>query len=343
MAPLPIIIGVLFDGAELPPENAAHLRAMRLKLDQVNQHGGIEGRQVELACVAANGAHSGLPENTVAAWKKLAERREVLGIIGPAISDNALAVIDTVEEGKVPTIQWSGHELARGEWYFHFQLGHLPDEGVYLARLIAREGHTRVGVLQAGVVGEGYFEYFAREARLAGLEIVSQQLAHVHQTNVVAEMRRIQEANPHCVVFLGMSEPTLAFGRAIAELKWTIPRYANIAMASVTRSPETLAQNEGIIWTDQYEPRNPVLAKLREDYRRRYSEENETGHQPDSKRVEGGAGAGAPGPLCHGRCQCSHGFQPLGPAGHQRPRPAHISHHSERARGDLHTLRVLAG
>ena len=271
MPPMPIKIGVLYDAPTINPANP-NFRAMELRLEEFNARGGVEGRQVELVYHAANAAHEGLPENAVAGWRHLASNPEIVGILGPGITDNTLAVIDTVDQGKVPTIQWSGDETSRGEWYFHFQAGSLPDEGLYLARLMAQLGHRRVGVLQSGVVGERYFAGFAQEAREQDIEIVSHQLANVHATDVVPQMERIHAASPDCALFLGMAEPTLAFGRAIRELGWDIPRFSNIAMLTMALDPKAIEVNEGIIWVDQYEPRNPVLARLEAAYEARYGQ-----------------------------------------------------------------------
>ena len=271
MPPLAINIGILHDGPSVQLESPV-IRGMQLKLEEFNAQGGVEGREVEMVHTAANAAHEGLPENATTAWEDLASDPGVVGILGPAIADNALAVIDTVDLGEVPTINWSGAEETRGEWFFHFQAGSLPDEGVYLARLIKKLGHQTVGVLKAGTVGEKYYAYFNREATAQGLEIVSVQSAHVHATDVTPQLTRIRRASPECVIFLGMAEPTLAFGRGFRALDWQTPRFSNIAMLALAFDAEAAAINEGIVWTDQYEPRNPALATLIDAYAKRYGE-----------------------------------------------------------------------
>ena len=272
MSGAPIKFGVLHDAPRIDPRNPA-LRAMTLRVEECNAAGGIEGRQVELVFHAGNGAHDGLPENCAAGWRHLAAMPEVVGILGPGITDNVLAVGDAVEAGRVATIQWSGDERARGEWLFHFQAGSLQEEGPYLARLMKRLGHRTVGVLQTGgPVGDGFYGGFEQSARDLGLEIVSRQFAHVHATDVRPEMERLRRASPDCVVFLGMAEPTIAFGRAIKAMGWKVPRYSNIAMLAVARDPKDAADNEGIIWTDQYDPRNETLQRVRAAFTKRYGE-----------------------------------------------------------------------
>ena len=92
---------------------------------------------------------------------------------------------------------------------------------------------------------------FEEMLRDQGLEVVVRQYANVHQTDVGPQVQRLRDANPDCALFLGMHEPTLAFGRAIREMSWDIPRFSNIAMLVVAYNPDAIEVNEGIIWTDQ--------------------------------------------------------------------------------------------
>jgi ABC-type branched-subunit amino acid transport system substrate-binding protein len=270
MSGIPIKFGVLHDAPAINPQNPL-FHGLAIKLDEVNGAGGVQGRKIELVYEAANGAHDGLPENAAAGWKRLAANPEVVGIFGPGITDNVLACVETVNAGRAPTIQWSGSDKGRSEWMFHYQAGSLQDEPVYLAQLMARLGHKRVGLLQTeGPVGDQYYDAFRIAARPRGLEIVAHQFAHVHATDVTPQLRRLREAKPDCLLFLGMQEPTLAFGQGIRALRWDIPRFSNIAMLAVGRSPADARMNEGIVWVDQYDTRNPVLRRLNAAYEKRY-------------------------------------------------------------------------
>lgn len=272
MSAAPIKIGILIDGPEVNPDTPM-IRAMQMKIDPFNEAGGVGGHPVEMTFAAANAAHAGVPENTIPAWYALADQSDVVGIIGPAIADNCLTLPDIIDSEQLPTICWPGSELCRNEWYFQFQAGSFSDETLYLVRLLAKLGHRRIGVLEAGTVGNAYFAHFEREARFAGLVIAGHEYAHVHETDVVSQMTNLKEIGPDAVVFLGMGEPTMAYGRALKAMDWSIPRFANIAMLSLAAMPPDVVSGfEGMTWVDQYEPRNPVLAKLENEYEKRYSE-----------------------------------------------------------------------
>jgi len=266
----PVKLGALWDE---PSQPAWYLPAMRLKLEEFNAGGGVEGREVQLVDFAANGAHSGLPENLVPAYRQMISDPEIIGVLGPNITDNCLVLIDEVENGKTPTICWPGSEKCRGEWYFQYQIGNFTDETLFLARAMAKQGHRRIGVVQAGTVGYYYFQHFEREARFLGLTIAGKEYAHVHQSDVSEELQRLRTLQPDALLFLGMGAPTLTFCRTPTEMGWTIPRYGNLAFLSIGGMPsEQLGPYEGTIWVDQYEPANKTLQAFEAKYLKRYGE-----------------------------------------------------------------------
>jgi ABC-type branched-subunit amino acid transport system substrate-binding protein len=263
-------LGVLLDGPFYrAPERM--LNAIQLKLDEVNAASGVEGRQVEMVLEEAAGAHDGLPENLVGAYHRLIADREVIGVIGPGITDNCLVLVDDVQRAKVPTICWPGSEDCRGEWYFQFQVGSFADETLYLARGLRADGHRRIGVLQTRTTGMYYFRHFEREARFLDLVIAGKEYASVHERDVTRQLTALRDLNPDAILFLGMGEPTQAFCRDCHRMGWSVPRFGNIAFLGIAQLPEAaLGPFEGVIWVDQYEPRNPTLQAFQAKYRARY-------------------------------------------------------------------------
>jgi len=270
MSGKPIKLGVLLDEPRYERPDFL-LNAFRLRLEEFNAAGGVEGRQVEMRLQVAEGAHSGLPENLRPAYRELTEDSEVVGIIGPGVTDNCLVLVDDVDRAQVPTLCFPGSEDCRGEWYFQYQLGSFAWEALFLARALAKAGHRRVGVLQSGTVGAFYYEHFEREARFLGLTIVGKAYADVHQGDVTDQIGMLRGQSPDAILFLGMGEPTLAFAQAPGRIGWEIPTYANIAMMQMAaRSEAELRAFDGLVWVDQYEPRNATLQAFEAAYRARF-------------------------------------------------------------------------
>ena len=58
---------------------------------------------------------------------------DVVAIIGPSISDNALIVAPLCDAARIPAINYSGGERTRSQWMFHYQVGSLEEEPPVLA------------------------------------------------------------------------------------------------------------------------------------------------------------------------------------------------------------------
>jgi branched-chain amino acid transport system substrate-binding protein len=270
MTATPIKIGILWDE---PIQHDWYMKSMRLKLDEFNAAGGVEGRMVEVVERVGDGAHSGLPEHLVPAYRELAADPAIVGILGPNITDNCLVLVDEVDRTKLPTLCWPGSEDCRGEWLFQYQIGSFADETLFLARAMVKAGHRRIGVVQVGTTGMFYFRHFEREARFLDVSIVGKEYAHVHQQDLGKQLERLRSLRPDALLFLGMGAPTLPFCRLPREMGWMVPRYGNLAFLQIGwLEGDALQPFEGTMWVDQYEPGNETLQAFEAKYRARFGE-----------------------------------------------------------------------
>src|SRR5689334_10556769 len=106
----PIKVGVCLD---FPIEDIRQvfLDAVRLAFDEATE-AEILDRDVELIVRETEGLPRGDAHDVVLAWQSLVDEG-VVGIIGPLISDNSIAVKEHLEtvSRKVPTLTWSGTDL----------------------------------------------------------------------------------------------------------------------------------------------------------------------------------------------------------------------------------------
>jgi ABC-type branched-subunit amino acid transport system substrate-binding protein len=90
---------------------------------------------------------------------------------------------------------------------------------------------------------------------------------------VLAQVSELRSVNPDAIVFLGMGAPTLAMVPAANALGWKVPCFGNIAMLGLARGDAALLrEHEGVIWVDQYEPKNRVLQMFEAKYFARHGE-----------------------------------------------------------------------
>ena len=112
----------------------------------------------------------GLPKGTVKAvidaYGELVDEG-CLAIFGPSISDNCVPTREAIEQRfRVPAVSVTGTDDWLGEWTFSFPQGSLTDEPIFWADLLAKGGHTEVGVLiEQSLVGETYLKNFRSACR----------------------------------------------------------------------------------------------------------------------------------------------------------------------------------
>ena len=267
----PVRIGILDDvprrmrsSAENPSPGIDWMRVgLALALEEGLARGRVD-RPFEIVERAAEGLPVGTAAGVEAAYRELAAAG-VLAIIGPAITDNALVTRPIAEELRLPTMNWSGSERTRGACGFHYQLGSLPDEGPLLARWLVASSLGKLAVVRdRSPIADEYFEYFARAAGVADLEIV----ADVHATlgsdeQAVRGLERARRAEPQVLVCFGLGLAAPAIARARRTLGWGVPVATNTALLRGYTDPKTYwALFDGWVYVDLVDERNPVQSDL---------------------------------------------------------------------------------
>ncbi|MGD9798697.1 MAG: ABC transporter substrate-binding protein [Acidimicrobiia bacterium] len=268
----PFRVGYLSDGPIVPSGPA--LDPMNLRFEEAVANGELD-RPVEVVPRAGSGLPNGTAKGVCDAWLELADAGALV-IIGPAITDNALAVRRLAEERRVPTINFSGCERTRGEFNFHWQLGSLPDEGVLLARAARQAGFTHVAVIRdRSPIGEEYWSYFSEAAEDAGLAIASDQKVSPVQTDLTAEVAAARSHEPDGLVYLGFGQVLIPLWQALDAAGWKPPAFTNTAgLHWYGAPPEAKALSAGWVYVDMYDEANSVTAGVLDRFEARY------GHRP---------------------------------------------------------------
>src|SRR5262245_64711510 len=118
---LPLRIGLLYD---FPQQGDLFPRALRMGLDEVAER---LDRDIELIERQSRGLPSGSEAEVVRAFDEL-DDEDVVAIVGPSISDNALIVAPLCDAARIPALNYSGGERTRSQWMFHYQIGSLEEE-----------------------------------------------------------------------------------------------------------------------------------------------------------------------------------------------------------------------
>ncbi len=149
---------------------------------------GLEARPVRLEAIH--------PQR---GFQELAEQG-VLGVIGPLVTDNSIALAPTIERLEVPAVTWTGTERYFGEFCFNLGNGGLGEETAIMANWIHRHGYRRIGMIhELSPGGSEYASHFRYYAQRYGLDIVAEAYTAQTPEDFEAVVARVREAAPECL------------------------------------------------------------------------------------------------------------------------------------------------
>jgi ABC-type branched-subunit amino acid transport system substrate-binding protein len=244
---------------------ASNAAAVRLGLQEVEASGvrtsGLPLTDVEVVSVTAEGHPRGSPDTTASALRGLGADSDVVAVIGPAISDNALVCTPVADEIEMPCINWSGSQLTRSKWMFHYQVGSLEDEPYVLARNLAERGLRRVGLVREdSIIGRQYASFLDDAVAIYGLELLGTVDLSVTGDDGDAAVAGLDALAPDAVVYLGLGVSARGLSLAMVGRPW--PVVTNSALMFAHGNPDWRKEIEGWVYVDAYDEANPVRAEL---------------------------------------------------------------------------------
>ena len=259
---LPVRIGLLYD---FPQMGDLFEKALRMGIDEVAATGRLD-RDVELIERQARGLPSGSEAEVVRAFAEL-DDEDVVAIVGPSISDNALIAAPLCDAARIPAINYSGGERTRSQWMFHYQVGSLEEEPPVLAARMVERGLRRAAVIfDQSPVGRRYAECFeAARARL-GLEVTGTASISALAEDATDLLGRLREPGPDVLVYLGLGVSSRAVALARASLGWDVPVLANSALMFGYARPDWRDGYAGWEYIDTIADDNQSRARLQERF-----------------------------------------------------------------------------
>jgi branched-chain amino acid transport system substrate-binding protein len=258
----PIKIGYLMDFV-LPEGYPQEMRDdLTRPFDLIFDEGvkqGIIDRPIEIVYREVEGLPKGSVKAVIDAYGELVDEG-CLVVFGPHITDNCVPTREAIEERfRVPGVSVTGTDDWLGEWTFSFPQGSMTDEPIFWADLLAKGGHTEVGVLiEQSLVGESYLKNFRNACRRKGIRIVAE--ASIAQTaqDVNDAVRSLHEGKAPAVVHMGFGFGIVFVNPVLEALDWDPPRFTSTAFQNAWINP--ILWNAFMGWTgnDQYDEENAV-------------------------------------------------------------------------------------
>src|SRR3954454_12741939 len=261
MAPssaLPVRIGLFYD---YPQGDDTFTKALRLGFDEVAATGRID-RDLEFVEKAVPGLPSGSEAGVVRGFEELVAD-DVVAIIGPSISDNALIVAPLCDAAGVPAINYTGGERTRSEWMLHYQVGSLEEEPPFLATRIVERGFERCAVLfDESPVGRRYAECFDAARPRLGLRTTATAAISPLAESIEPDVARLRESDPDVLVYFGLGVSSRALALAVDALEWTVPVITNSSLMFGYARPEWRDGYAGWEYVDTISDANAERAAL---------------------------------------------------------------------------------
>ena len=161
----------------------------------------------------------------------------------------------------------TGSDVALGEWFFAFPMGSHTDEPIFWSDLLAKGGHTEVGVLmEQSLVGEAYLKNFRDACKRKGIRIVAE--ASIAQTagDVTAAVNALHEAKAQAIVHCGFGFGVVFVNPALEALGWDPPRFCGTAFQNAWLNPIMWSAFMGWTGVDQYDEGNTVGQNFLDEY-----------------------------------------------------------------------------
>jgi branched-chain amino acid transport system substrate-binding protein len=275
----------------LPEKNTADML-----VEEVNAAGGINGKPVKLIFYDTGGDAT----KTVTATNKLIKKDQVDVIIGPTTSGNSMAIIDIVEEAKVPLISCAASVsivVPVKPYVFKTpQTDVMAVEKIYTK--LKADGIKKIAILTVsdgfGDSGRVQLEKFAADY---GMSIVASERYGGKDTDMSAQLTKIKGTDAEAIICWGTNPGPAVVAKNRKQLGITIPLYNSHGVASKKFIELAGDAAEGtylpagkLLIVDQLaadDPQREVLSEYKTNYEKKFGGSVNTfgGHAYDAFKI----------------------------------------------------------
>lgn len=253
-------------------------RGLEVAIDEINSNGGVMGgRPIELVIRDDEST----PAKGVAAVRELIEQEQVAVVFGGLDSPVSLAMLPVIHELETPYMGvWAAATgITRNDFDPNYAFRVSANDNIvdsFLMRHAQQEkGATKVGlVLINNPWGESNQVGFEEWAPEYGLEIVGIEKFNDGDTDISAQLGRLQEGGAEALLLVANAAPGAQMMKSLVRLNWDVPvishwgisggRFSELAGADAA-SKVTFIQTYSF-YGEQSPGGERVLAALKEKY-----------------------------------------------------------------------------
>jgi branched-chain amino acid transport system substrate-binding protein len=246
-ADAPIKIGALFavtgpaSFLGEPERNAAQMVA-----DEINQAGGIKGRQIKLITYDTQGDATKAKQ----AVTRLIKEDKVVAIIGPSTTGDTMAVIPDVKTNQIPMISCAaGIKITDpvNKWVFKT----AQNDSLAVAKIYEYLKKNRISKVAILTVSDSFGnsgrEQLVGQASKYGIQIVSDDTYGPKDTDMTAQVTKIRGGQAQALICWGTNPGPAVIARNIKQLGLKIPIFMSHGVSSKRFLELAGDASEGII------------------------------------------------------------------------------------------------
>jgi branched-chain amino acid transport system substrate-binding protein len=199
-------------------------KGTRAYINHINAQGGVHGRKIELLVETDDYT----PAKTVAAAKKLVDRDEVFGFVANLGSAPTLAILDFIQERKIPLVGPASGAPAvfyPPKRYVFGSIGSFIGTGRIIADYAATEmgrSKPKIGIMyHDDEFGQGILNNLRAQLKdKHALDLAGEASVKRGAVDVSAQVLRLREAGSEIVVLAAPYGPAANFLKEAAKLAW---------------------------------------------------------------------------------------------------------------------------
>lgn len=194
-----------------------------IAVDEINENGGIDGRQVELVL----GDDELTPTKSVTEMTRLINQEKVDVVLGPLASDPVLATLPLIQQSQTPNIMGAGSEKVTPDiapYSFSWTMN-ASTQATEMVNAAIAQGAKSVAILNdAGTQGRTAAGAMMTRIEEAGLTLTGEQEMTIDNTDLTPQLLSLRGGNPDALLLFPVtSTDTGRVLQQLDQLDWDVP------------------------------------------------------------------------------------------------------------------------
>lgn len=227
-----IKLGGIYDQTGMTAGQGVQLgEAFRTYFEYINSEGGMNGRKIKT--ILEDDRYT-IP-TTIAVFKKLVFKDEILAIVGPTSTQGMNAIVRQVENNKMLILPVTSAEIVAGKlrrYVFHIQPRYRDMMYILVDHLVKnmKKGERIAGLYADHEFGKSELSYLRERIKFHGIELVTEEVLNFMALEATTQILSLKKAKADYVVTCGQgTQNAIVLMREARKMVYSPKFYGNYA------------------------------------------------------------------------------------------------------------------